>query len=37
MELTNEEILQLPMEDKLKLVADHIDNMTDEGFEKECG
>jgi len=25
------------MEDKLKLVADHIENMTDEEFEKECG
>ena len=37
MELTDEESLQLTMEDKLKLVADHFENMTDEEFEQECG
>jgi hypothetical protein len=35
--LTDEEKLQLSTEEKLKMVADYIDNMTDEEFEKECG
>ena len=35
--MTDEEILQLSMEDKLKLVVDHIENMTDEEFENQIG
>jgi len=35
--MIDEEILNLSMTDKLKLVADHIENMTNEEFEKECG
>ena len=34
--MTDEEKLQLSTEEKLKLVSDYINNMTDEEFEKEC-